>query len=485
MIRKALGFLLFGTGCAFAYSAYQHAPEDRENNLAEVTRILTNPGVSLGDAGGAVAQPADPQSTNVAARTAAPTDAVTDAIAEQTAVAELPPSTAASSTTSQSQGWQSSVSSSALTSTKPGDSSARYELVRSMQKELKRTGCYNGEAHGSWTGSSKRALRTFMERVNAKLPVDEPDYVQLSMLQSRSGVVCGSECPAGQSQSGGQCLTNAIVAHAATSASGAKPETSAAEGSKWKTITKAAAPVPAEKKLTVVASAEPTEAKEVLPWQNAPTAVAPVQRKAPPPGRMAIGAPLPEDVVVAERAANNQVAKDLVAPPVPATRSTLRPALNSDIAAETRPAPATTTGQIKTASINAPKSALETAADPEPDPSTALNGSAPVTVDDGTQVNDNTSGETVDPADRNSDTDALINKPQDNSKLSQQRSRASAAKPSTAKPRVKVSRYYYAAPKFFSAPKVVYKAPSRRTYGASRHSYRSVQSLFQHPLGRF
>src|SRR5262245_23482919 len=49
----------------------------------------------------------------------------------------------------------------------------RTQLARELQKELRRVGCYEGEIHGAWTASTKRAMKAFTERVNASLPVEE------------------------------------------------------------------------------------------------------------------------------------------------------------------------------------------------------------------------------------------------------------------------------------------------------------------------
>lgn len=73
---------------------------------------------------------------------------------------------------------------------KPGNGVARRELVLNLQRELIRVGCYGGTASGTWTLSSKRAMSAFLERVNASLPVEEPDYVLLALVQHQREVVC-------------------------------------------------------------------------------------------------------------------------------------------------------------------------------------------------------------------------------------------------------------------------------------------------------
>lgn len=99
---------------------------------------------------------------------------------------------------------------------RPTDDTSRAELVRSMQRELKRVGCYHGDTTGDWGTTSKRALDQFMERVNATLPHEEPDYILLTLLQGHTGTACGKQCPAGQSASeAGRCMPNAVLAQTA------------------------------------------------------------------------------------------------------------------------------------------------------------------------------------------------------------------------------------------------------------------------------
>ena len=67
----------------------------------------------------------------------------------------------------------------------PTDPNARYKLVLEIQLQLKRVGCYWGRIDGSWGIVTKNAMREFTNRVNATLPLDAPDYVQLALKSSR------------------------------------------------------------------------------------------------------------------------------------------------------------------------------------------------------------------------------------------------------------------------------------------------------------
>jgi hypothetical protein len=77
----------------------------------------------------------------------------------------------------------------------PGD---RPRLASALQRELLRVGCYDREINGVWTTSSRMAMQTFLERVNAALPFDEPDVILLSLVQAHKGTVCGTSCSTGE-----------------------------------------------------------------------------------------------------------------------------------------------------------------------------------------------------------------------------------------------------------------------------------------------
>jgi hypothetical protein len=79
-----------------------------------------------------------------------------------------------------------------ISSTKPGDAEAREQLVRDIQYELKRAGCYEGDVSGAWNNNTRQAMQTFTQRMNATLPVDQPDYVLLTLLQAQKAQSCKS-----------------------------------------------------------------------------------------------------------------------------------------------------------------------------------------------------------------------------------------------------------------------------------------------------
>jgi hypothetical protein len=89
----------------------------------------------------------------------------------------------------------------------------RDAIGRELQKELKRVGCYAGDLNGAWTKSTRRAMKGFSDRVNAKLPIDRPDSILLALVQGYPDRVCGVPCPLGQSLSQTQqCIPDALLA---------------------------------------------------------------------------------------------------------------------------------------------------------------------------------------------------------------------------------------------------------------------------------
>lgn len=51
-------------------------------------------------------------------------------------------------------------------------------------------GCYHGEINGVWTTSTRQAMKTFIDRANAKLPVTEPDQVLLALMKGNRHYAC-------------------------------------------------------------------------------------------------------------------------------------------------------------------------------------------------------------------------------------------------------------------------------------------------------
>jgi peptidoglycan hydrolase-like protein with peptidoglycan-binding domain len=85
-------------------------------------------------------------------------------------------------------------------------------LVRELQRELKRVGCYYQEIDGEWGQGTRRAMKDFLDRVNASLPLERPDPVLLTLITNQPKTVCGKACPAGEDLvKDNRCLPRALL----------------------------------------------------------------------------------------------------------------------------------------------------------------------------------------------------------------------------------------------------------------------------------
>ncbi len=62
--------------------------------------------------------------------------------------------------------------------------------IRALQRDLSRHGCYSGAIDGDWGSASRYAAATFIEAVNAKLPVDQPSEFLLALSRQHQGPAC-------------------------------------------------------------------------------------------------------------------------------------------------------------------------------------------------------------------------------------------------------------------------------------------------------
>lgn len=194
----------------------------------------------------------------------------------------------------------------------------RAQLVRELQSELKRVGCYIGAIDGEWDHASKAAMGAFNDRVNATLPFDEPDFILLTLVQGHRGHACGQSCPSGQMlDSAGRCLPTAVVAGATgrarqqmaaarATAPASTVQITRSESAPATRSTSAAAQPPVAAPPRPVLAVRPAgklvvgRETDVATDSRATNPHAPVDRKltaavSPPeplPGRMAIGGPV-------------------------------------------------------------------------------------------------------------------------------------------------------------------------------------------------
>ena len=265
-MRSLGGFILLA-GIGVALFVYLPAPVDSGASLHRLQRVATSRSSQLPPA--KFTSPSGLGSFSPSVALSMPAARRGPGLA--TAASAPAPQPAQAPIASDAQtGWQTTVVSAATpapTELAPRDPDARYKLALDIQQQLRRVGCYWGRIDGSWGYATKDAMKEFTNRVNATLPLDQPDYVQLTLIQSHSDKVCGA-CPAGQSLSAsGRCVGLPITAQ------------------------------------TVAATQ-----KEVLPWKANAVPGAPagqplfkpvptmVVSTEPLPGHMAIGGPVPTSV---------------------------------------------------------------------------------------------------------------------------------------------------------------------------------------------
>ena len=68
------------------------------------------------------------------------------------------------------------------------------DLGISLQRELKRVGCYGDVITTEWTDTAKLAMRAFNSKVNATLPVEAPDHILLTLVSGHKGRACDKPC---------------------------------------------------------------------------------------------------------------------------------------------------------------------------------------------------------------------------------------------------------------------------------------------------
>jgi hypothetical protein len=79
------------------------------------------------------------------------------------------------------------------------------DLVRQLQHELARVGCYAVDINGIWIPSTRRAMEALIERLNARLPTAQPEPVHLALVEGQDARIC-DRCPAvEENQFGARC----------------------------------------------------------------------------------------------------------------------------------------------------------------------------------------------------------------------------------------------------------------------------------------
>lgn len=277
---RSLGGLVLLAGVGVGLFVYLPTPVDRNLSLDHASRV-------------SVHSESRPLAPRIEATVEPETSRTFSPHVSLASLVPAQPPQPAASTPAQSQssdprfdpasGWQTVVSASgvALSSSvplTPTDPDSRYKLITEIQQQLKRLGCYDGRIDGSWGAGSKEAMHAFTERVNAELPLDEPDYLLLTLLQAHNVRVCG-ECPPGLAfAADGRCVAQPTLAQ---SRPGDSLQQNAGSGEvlPWKAASSATAPAPAAGRPlfspvgTSVVSSEPLPGRMAI---GGPTALPPV-----------------------------------------------------------------------------------------------------------------------------------------------------------------------------------------------------------------
>lgn len=293
-MQKLSGLLLIVSGLSLGAYTFLPAQGDNEPTFAEAISVA--PGRIKPHERGRVAwvEPAATASVPVSVvRPEAPQAAAVPAMPAHadTALGDSP----------QLDGWTAIVTAAAgpkpMTSSAPGDAATRAQLTRDLQQSLQRAGCYAGEINGYWTASTKRAMGSFLQRVNATLPLHEPDYILLTLVRSHRGQICGEACPAGQSAgSNGLCIPDAVIAARAANppkrlAQLAQPEVTRVAAAIEPRSAEAGSRVPPQTAVRDVSGT--ADGTEQLPWLANSGLSLPVpqpRRVRRPDGMMAVGA---------------------------------------------------------------------------------------------------------------------------------------------------------------------------------------------------
>lgn len=90
------------------------------------------------------------------------------------------------------------------------------QIVLQLQQQLRRVGCFKGKLHGRWDAGTRRAMARFNDRVNARMALDSPNPILLTLVEKYDNRACGTPCNPGTSPNAlGQCVSTQIVAAAA------------------------------------------------------------------------------------------------------------------------------------------------------------------------------------------------------------------------------------------------------------------------------
>lgn len=267
-MERVLGLIVIGAGLAYFASEYAPAAVDHDEQAAEISRIVARATILEPEV-----VPAEHPGLRRPVISPAAASALAPALRQQ---ASLPDQTA--DTLPSVVVVTHRTPPPAVTNPTSGQDVQR-QLARQIQAELKRVGCYGGRLDGSWGERSRRAMETFVSRVNASLPTREPDVFLLSLVQGQSGNVCGQTCDSGQFSPDGRCAASEreSIADAGNSPAAVAPElTVAARPAPLPGRMSIGGPTP-DQSMPAPVTGWPSPASERLPWETQAPNPAPAQ----------------------------------------------------------------------------------------------------------------------------------------------------------------------------------------------------------------
>lgn len=82
---------------------------------------------------------------------------------------------------------------------------SQSEITKSVQSELRRVGCYSGNANGDWDSSSQRSLSQFNRNAGTRLDTKTVNADTLDAIKQKSSRVCPLVCEHGFKADGDHC----------------------------------------------------------------------------------------------------------------------------------------------------------------------------------------------------------------------------------------------------------------------------------------
>jgi uncharacterized caspase-like protein len=87
----------------------------------------------------------------------------------------------------------------------PAEPAKPADIIKSVQIELRRVGCFTGNADGEWSAASQRSLALFNRRAGTKLDVKQASVDTLDAIKQKQSRACPLTCEHGFEADGDHC----------------------------------------------------------------------------------------------------------------------------------------------------------------------------------------------------------------------------------------------------------------------------------------